>query len=113
MHKIEMNRGTSETFKVTILDANRAPLALPDGGVVVFGVKKRPTDTEFAIRKTAATLQGGVATFELDPADTMELEAGRYYFDAGVQAGDDYFPAIKPPRPFDLIEGVTKWGDGV
>ena len=48
---------------------------------------------------------------ELSPQDTIDLIPGRYYYDVGLQRGDDVFYNIVEQSEFLLIPNVTRRGD--
>jgi hypothetical protein len=50
--------------------------------------------------------------FELSPEDTIGLFPGRYYYDVGLQRGEDVFYNIVEQSEFLLMPNVTKRGDG-
>lgn len=90
---ISMVRGTSQTFNITLLDPQKQAYFLAAGEVLRFGVKLRPEDRSCLIEKelTAADLKNGVYPVKLTPEDTASLGCYTYYYDAGVQSGEDYW----------------------
>ena len=111
VQKIEVIRGTSNPFEITITDANHNLYTLGAGEKVLFGVKKDPDDQEYIFLKTITTGTNGVFAVTVDPEDTADIAPGYYFSDVGLQAGNDYFNVIEP-SPFDILQNVTKWGDG-
>lgn len=109
--RIEIVRGTSKTLAVTVTDANNELYTLEDGEAVVFGVKRKPEDTERVILKTAESGENGVYNIFLIPTDTDKLPYGKYLYDVGVQSGGAYHNIIEPDV-FVILPNVTKWGDG-
>ena len=109
--KIEIVRGATETFAITITGANNALYALASGEVLVFGVKKNPAkDAELLIKKTVTSGNNGVYTIKISPEDTSELPFGNYFYDVGVKSGNDFYPVIEASQ-FVIRMNVTKRGD--
>lgn len=106
VQKIEIVRCTSNVLQINVTDANGAAYTLGDGEAVVFGVKKEATDTDLLIVKTAESVGDGVFLVTLCPDDTEDLAAGRYWYDVGVEKGDNYFNVIEL-SPFVLVQNVT------
>ena len=111
VQKIEIIRGTSNRFEVTITDASYNLYTLASGEKVLFGVKKNPTDEDYIFLKTITTGTNGVFVATVNPEDTADIEPGRYYYDVGLQAGAEYYNVIET-SPFDVLVNVTNWGDG-
>lgn len=108
---IEVIRGTSNAFHITVTDANGNPYTLADGERLCFGVKQTPKDKDTLISKIVTSGTDGVYAVELKPADTMELEYGRYVYDVGLESGTEYFNVIEAST-FVIKPNVTKWGEG-
>lgn len=90
---IEIIRGTSNTFNISLQDPQKQPYFLAAGEVLRFGVKIRPEDKSCLIEKelTAEDLKNGVYPVKLTPEDTANLSCYTYCYDVGVQSGDDYW----------------------
>lgn len=108
---IEIVRGTSNTFEISITDSNDEQYNMTEGEVLVFGVKRKGNQEEVVILKKATESVDGVCTIEIDPSDTANLETGRYVYDVGLQSGGDYFNIIGQSQ-FNIQPNVTSWGDG-
>lgn len=108
---VEIIRGTSNQFDITISDINGSLYTLKSGDKILFGVKKRATDTEYVILKTVTSGENGVYSVALEPDDTANLTFGKYFYDVGLETGDDYFNIIEPSL-FEIKANITKWGDG-
>ena len=108
---IKIVRGTSKIFELTVKDADGNPYTLKDGEVVIFGVKRNTNDDELLIRKVVYECNNGVCEVELDPEDTINLAVGKYYYDAGLRTGEDYYNIVELSN-FTIAPNVTKWGDG-
>lgn len=108
--RIEIVRGTTKTFAITVTDSNNDLYTLEDGETVVFGVKRRPEDESPVILKTATSGTDGVYAVTLAPADTENLPFGKYFFDAGILSGVNYHNIIEP-SPFHILPNATSRGD--
>jgi hypothetical protein len=108
---IKMIRGTSRTFKISVTDAEGNPYTLKDGEKVIFGVKKQATDEELLICKVVTECVDGVCEVELDPEDTVDLAVGQYFYDVGLESGEDYYIIVEPST-LNIAANITKWGDG-
>ena len=107
---IEIVRGTTNTLKIEVTDADGNAYNLEDGEKILFGVKKDAKDEALVIRKTVTQLYDGYCTIDLAPADTIGLEYGRYVYDVGLQSGNDYHNII-PVSALVIQPNITKWGD--
>lgn len=107
---ITIIRGTSNTFDIPIRDANGTPYVLQDGEFVVFGLKKNKKDTECVLTKTIEAGIEGTYTLKLYPTDTLDLECRQYFYDVGVQCGEDFYNVIEPSG-FTIAANITKWSD--
>lgn len=108
--KIEIIRGTSNTFNIAVTDADGNPYTMADGDQIIFGVKEKPEAETLLVRKIALECTDGVCTIELDPLDTLGLAYGRYVYDVGLETGFDYYNIIEA-SPFYIAPNVTRWGD--
>jgi hypothetical protein len=108
---IRMVRGTSKTFKIAVTDANGDPYTLQAGEKVIFGVKKQAADEELLICKVVTACTDGICEVELDPEDTVDLTVGKYYYDVGLESGEDYYIIVEMST-FSIAANITKRGDG-
>jgi hypothetical protein len=108
--KITVTRGRSETIRVIVPDANGNPYVMSEGETLLFGVKKADASGDLLILKTVTECTDGVATFQLIPEDTIDLEYGRYAYDVSLKSGVDLFDVVKA-APFVIEPNVTKWGE--
>lgn len=107
--KISIVRGTTNAFAVAVSDENGDAYTLESGEVLRFGVKKRPGDAQYIfVKETAEANEDGEYDFTVDVDDTSELPFGSYYYDVGLQSGNDYFNVI-PASPFEVAYNVTEW----
>ena len=111
VQRVQMVRGTTQSFEITITDAEYAPFKLAAGEKILFGVKRKPDDAEYIfLKKIYNGSREGVFNVTVYPEDTADIAPGRYYYDVGAQIGADYYNVIKP-SPFDVLSNITKWGD--
>jgi hypothetical protein len=108
---IQMIRGTTQVFKISVTDANESPYVLGSGEFLLFGVKAKPEDNSYVVLKSVSSGAYGVYTVTLAPKDTFYMPYGRYVYDVGLQSGNDYYNII-PTSGFAVLPNVTKWGDG-
>jgi hypothetical protein len=106
-HDIEITRGRNLTLKVYVATKDGA-YTLASGEQLVFGVKKRFWHDELLICKTVTSGTNGVYEINLTPADTEQLELGKYFYDVGLQNGSNYYEIIKTSA-FKLTGDVTNW----
>lgn len=109
---IEIVRGTTNTFHITVTDASGGLYTPKSGDVLVFGIKKDPKkETELLVKKIISIAAAGTYAFTIDHNDTANLPVGQYWYDVGLQSGGRYLNVIEP-SPFFVAANVTKWGDG-
>lgn len=108
---IQMIRGTTKVFNISVTDANGSPYILGSGEFLLFGVKAKPEDSGYVVLKAVSSGSDGVYTVNLAPDDTNNLPYNRYVYDVGLQSGNDYHNII-PTSGFAILPNVTKWGDG-
>ena len=101
-NNISLIRGDSGAFTISIADTNGSPVALTDGDVLTFTLRR-------AARNPAIVLQKIIADGELDikPADTEGLTFGAYVYDIELKRADGYVDTVIPPHEFLLMEEVT------
>lgn len=106
---VAMIRGTTHILNISLSDSSNGSYALPAGEVLRFGVKKRPADRVYLIKKelTSANYENGVYVLILSPSDTEDLPFGRYYYDVGLQNGASYFNVIECSE-FDILYNITE-----
>lgn len=111
--KIEIIRGTSNTFSIEVSDVYGRPYVLEDGESIIFGIKKKPEDDRVIFVKTATASEvEGNYIVSIEPADTAELDCGRYAYDVGLKTATGFFNVIEP-NPFMIQPNVTSRGDAV
>lgn len=110
--RIEIVRGTTNDFEVSIVDANGGAYTLAANERVVFGIKRNPEIEETPLfTKTAGILGAGLFSIKLCPEDTASLVCGKYYYDVSVDDGTEFHNVIEP-NLFILTANVTHRGCG-
>ncbi len=101
-NNISIIRGDSGAFTISIADTNGSPVALTDGDVLTFTLRRTP-------RSPTIVLQKVIVNGELDikPADTEGLAFGAYVYDVQLKRADGYTDTIIPPHEFCILEEVT------
>jgi hypothetical protein len=108
---VEIVRGTTNTFEITVTNANGEPYILGSNEKLLFGVKKSHTDTKYIFVKTVRTGENGVYTVTIYPEDTEKCECCKHFYDVAVQSGDNFFNVIEASF-FHVRKNVTCWGCG-
>lgn len=105
-------RGSSNTFNISMNDPDGNVYVLDQKETLRFGVKKYPEDSKYRILKNLASAdyKNGVYPVVLKPEDTQVLTFGTYYYDVGVQNGDDYYPIVAVST-FEVTKNVTRRED--
>ena len=110
--KIEIVRGTTNTFQINVVDSGGAPYNLGSNERIVFGIKRNPeVEAEQLLVKTADILGEGLFSIKLAPEDTENMKCGKYFYDVGLDKGTDFFNVIEP-SPFIIVANVTSRGCG-
>lgn len=106
---ISMIRGTTQTIEIKVYGPDGLPYIISGDEVLRFGVKRNPEDNEYLIEKelTAANLDGDVYVTILVPNDTKGLEFGNYYYDVGLQVGENYYNVIEC-SDFEIGYNITE-----
>ena len=103
-------RGTTERFAITIRDEDDVLYTMGEYEAMKFGVKADPEDTEYLIQITIPTgseNEDGAYEFTITPDQTENLELGHYYYDIGLQSGDNYYNVVECSN-FVLKPNITK-----
>lgn len=107
MQRIEIVRGTTNTLQISVVDALGVPYNLGSSEKIMFGLKKDvKKDTVPIFQKTADIIDQGLFKVVLVPEDTENLMDELYYYDVGLQSGNDLFNII-PLNPFRIIPNVV------
>jgi len=113
-NSIEVIRGTSKTFELTVRDDAGVVVDLT-GSRIIFSVKTCPADPLPLIQKTTDNVtqaeitvpREGKARIYLQPNDTQTLEALQYVFDVWVILTSGKRFAVVPSSIFAVKPGVT------
>ena len=110
---ISIVRGTSNVFGLAITNTDGSPFTLEGGQVLVFAVKKKPKDIErVLVKKVVHSIDEGTFYLELYPSDTADLEAGKYFYDVGLQQGASVFYNVIEASVFEIKPNISQLGDG-
>jgi len=104
--KITMFKGDTGTLSVAF-NKNTLPYAFLEGDKVYFTMKKLMTQPLPTLSKEVTTFNGNVATITIDPEDTINLEAGAYFYDIQINYADGTVDTLVPKvSKFVLNSGV-------
>lgn len=108
---IEIVRGTTNTFDITVTDAFGQLYTLSANETLLFGVKRTPEDIDYIFVKSVKVGDNGVYSVVLHPEDTEQCNCCRYYYDVSIQSGDDFYNVIETSS-FNIAPNITKKGCG-
>ena len=108
-NKVEIVRGTTNTLAITVYDAAGRVYLAAAGEKIIFGIKRKEDDEDLIFTKVGVTGDAGAYDVTIDPADTADLECGRYYYDVALQAGNAFYNVIEANH-FIIQPNITKWG---
>lgn len=108
---IEIVRGTSNMFGISVTDKDGIPVSLEEGQAFVFGLKRGRLDSERVLIKEIKHAVDGMYYLELSPDDTCDLECGKYFYDVGMQQGRSVFYNVIELSEFLIKPNATKCGD--
>ena len=111
-NKIEIVRGTTNSFGITIRNQDGSLHTLETGQVLVFGLKENELDEHRVLTKKITHTVNGDCYLELSPEDTKDLRPGHYYYDIGLQHGDYIFYNVIEVSSFIIRPNITMLGDG-
>ena len=111
---IKIVRGTTKVLRITIKQANGSPYIMTQGEILRLGV----TDNNNGGGHSIITKEVGSEALDNDsylitikPGDTSNLNCEtKYYYDIGLQSGEDYFPIIEF-SPFNVLPNASRIGD--
>lgn len=101
-NNISMIRGDSGVFTITIADTNGSPVALTDGDVLTFTLRRTPRSPTIVLQKTITD-----GTLTINSSDTQDMPFGSYVYDVELKRADGYTDTIISPHEFLLLEEVT------
>lgn len=105
--KITINRGDTAFLTVNVRDREGNPYELQATDALWFAVKRKITDTSYAI--APKKLNGNV--LELMSEDTIHLDFATYVYDIQLINGKGYTSTIIQPSDFIVAGSVTAAGD--
>lgn len=111
LNKIEIIRGTTNTFDLSVFDASGNVYTMEEYEKIIFGVKRKTSDTDLVIMKLAKMTNPGIYEITLSPEDTSALECGKYVYDVSLESRSNFYNVIEP-NPFIIAPNVTEKGDG-
>lgn len=109
-NELEIVRGTTNSFGITVTDENGVDYTLGNDQALVFGMKME--DGETVLLKKITEAVNGKYYLELTPKDTADLPPGIYFYDVGLQHGTSIFYNVIEASPFIIKPNITKLGDG-
>lgn len=101
-NNISMIRGDSGVFTITITDTAGNDVALTDGDVLTFTLRRTPRSPTIVLQKTITD-----GTLTINPSDTQDMPFGSYVYDVELKRADGYTDTIIPPHEFCILEEVT------
>lgn len=106
---VKVVRGTTNTLKITVTDAEGKLYNLKNDEKLLFGVKKHQDDPDYIFAKSVTNCVNGVYSVEIEPSDTKKCDCITYYYDVAIQSGDDLYTVI-PASAFVVSKNIVKWG---
>lgn len=98
---IELTRGDSAAFNISIKDADGDEYTLQDGDELLFTIKKNVNTNEIILQKSGTHI-------EIQPEDTEGLSYGDYVYDVQLTIAEDgRVDTIITPSKFRIREEVT------
>lgn len=108
---ISVVRGTNNVFGLVVTNADGSPFKIADNQVLVFGVKKDCNNAKcILLKKILHTVEEGTYYLEIVPSDTCELDTGRYFYDVGLQEGENTYFSVIETSVFEIKPNVTELG---
>lgn len=98
--QIYLTRGDSAGFDVSIYNGT-TPYTLQEGDILTFTVRQNLYSAK-VIEKTGTTIH-----FDLEPADTKDLQFGDYLYDIQLTFANGEINTIIPPSLFQVMGEVT------
>lgn len=107
--KLEITRGTTMTFLLTIQNDDGTTYILNDDEKLIFGVKLDPEKGDYLIKKiiTAENAQGQAYLISLKPEDTQDMEFKDYRYDIGLQTAEGDYYMLVACSQFVVNKAVT------
>lgn len=100
---IELTRGDTAVFELTLTDADGVEYTLHPGDIIVFSLKASTASNRYLFQKEFIE-----NTMKIDPSDTSLLSCGTYTYDIQLTNREgDVFTVVEPSR-FTIKEEVTR-----
>lgn len=99
-NRITLTRGDSATLKLKLYDAQNKPVLLTDADRAVLTIKQDIDSPDVVLQLEAKEKQ-----FDFAPADTADLDCGRYCYDVQVTLSDKDVYTVIPSSDFILAKG--------
>lgn len=110
---IKIVRGTTKVLRITIKQANGSPYIMTEGEILRLGVTDNDKGGCSIFTKEVGydAIDNNSYIITLKPGDTSNLDCDtKYYYDIGLQSGEDYFPIIEF-SPFNVLPNASRIGD--
>lgn len=101
-NNISLIRGDSGAFAISVTETDGNAVALTDGDVLTFTLRRTPRSPTIVLQKTITD-----GTLTINPSDTQDMPFGSYVYDVELKRADGYTDTIIPPHEFLLLEEVT------
>lgn len=102
MNEIKLTRGDTESFSLSITDANGLEYEMQEGDKLVFTVKKSVYEEKPIIQKDVVD-----KTFTIEHEDTKNLAYGTYCYDIQLTFANGSVSTIIKPTKFIVDEEVN------
>lgn len=92
---ITMTKGDTLAFNVEVFDEDKNPITVDSAD---FTCKKKVLEGENIFHKALGSgiiQSDGILSVRVAPSDTMEADAGRYFYDLQIGLGGDIFTIMK------------------
>ena len=102
---ITMVKGDTLAFNVEVFDETGQPITVDSAYMTC---KEIPTNDEYIFQKSLGhgiTQEDGIMVVRVAPNDTIEAEAGEYFYDFQIGVGQDKFTIMI--GTFSLMQNVT------
>lgn len=96
-------KNSTLTLTMTLVSDNGAQPSLV-GMSYVLTVRKRSADPPVLTKTVTGLLRGNVVVFTINPADTLYITLGRYFYDVVEVAGSGAREVLVPTSPFELSQ---------
>jgi uncharacterized protein (DUF736 family) len=113
---VEIYKGESKTFLLTVLDGDRNPIDLA-GSEITLTVRPEICDDRVSITKYSvypaqiefiSPTANGQAYVHFKPIDTEDLDHGTYVYDVWIKLTNDKEIVVIEPSPFEIMPPVTE-----